>query len=192
MRRLFTFIIALSVHAFAWADWGTEERIDAMTDEVKKTAIVKNELGHTFSVYRISPGGEVWGNFALSDGRFDQVDWEKPPIYRVDKEEPTNLERMKKMQEMGLGIHAYEWEPKWVNFLIWHGKADEGVANDLVQLMEGQKVVFRYYLSTGGYKDTTFTLKGAASAISHAIGISSKIDHSAQQKNEEFKKAYLA
>ena len=54
----------------------------------------------------------------------------------------------------GLGIQAYEWKPKWVNFLIWHGKEDEGIANDFVQLMEGQKVVFRYYLSIGGYKDT--------------------------------------
>lgn len=191
MRRLLVFIVALVIHSAALADWKLNERIDAMTDEVKKTAIVKNELGHTFSIYRISKGGAVWGNFTLSDGMFDQVDWGKPPIYRVDKNEPTNLARMKKTQDMGLGIQAYEWEPKWVNFLIWHGKEDEGIASDLVQLMEGQQVVFRYHLSTGGYKDTTFTLKGAVSAISGAIGISSEIDHSAQQKSEEFKQALL-
>jgi hypothetical protein len=192
MRGLLVFMIGLSIHAVALADWRIDERIDTMTDEVKKTAFVKNEYGHKFSIYRISKDGTVWGNFALSDGTFDQVDWEKTPIYRVDKNEPTNLARMKQTQDMGLGIHAYEWEPKWVNFLLWHGKEDEGIANDLVQLMEGEKVAFRYYLSTGGYKDTTFSLKGAATAISGAIGISSEIDHSAQQKNEEFKLAVLS
>jgi len=163
-----------------------------MTDEVRKAAIVKNDLGHTFSIYRLSEGGPVWGNFALSEGMFDQVDWGKPPIYRVDKQAPTDLAEMKKTQDMGVGIHAYEWEPKWVNFLIWHGEKDEGIAKDLIHLMEGQNVVFRYYLSTGGFKDTSFSLKGAAPAISEAIGISPKIDYSAQQKIDEFNHAYLA
>jgi phosphoribosylformylglycinamidine (FGAM) synthase-like amidotransferase family enzyme len=78
---------------------------------------------------------------------------------------------MKDAQEMGLGIHAYEWEPKWVNFLIWHGNENESIAKDLVHLMKGKRVVFRYYLSTGGHKDTSFTLKGSVSAITSAIGI---------------------
>ena len=192
MKRLLVFIVCLFVHSIATADWRIYERVDAMTDEVKKTAIVRNELVHTFSIYRLSEGGPVWGNFALSEGMCDQVDWEKPPIYRVDKNEPTNLARIKRLQEMGLGIQTYEWKPKWVNFLIWHGKEDEGIANDLVQLMEGQKVVFRYYLSIGGYKDTSFTLKGAASTISEAIGISSNIDHSAQKQFKEFSMAIIA
>jgi hypothetical protein len=192
MKKLLVFMLCFCAPSIALADWKVEKRVDPMTDEVKKTAVVKNELGHTFSIYRLSEGGPVWGNFALSEGMFDQVDWKKPPLYRIDKNEPEDLSRMKKMQDMGLGIHAYEWEPKWVNFLIWHGKEDEGIAKSLVQLMEGKTVVFRYYLSTGGYKDTSFSLKGAAPAIAEAIGISQRIDHSAQQKTEEFKNVYLA
>ena len=192
MKSLIAILVGLTIYSATFAYWTLDERIDAMTDEVKKTAVVVNDLGHTFSIYRVSEDGAVWGNFALSDGTFDQVDWGKPPIYRVDQNAPTNLARMKETQEMGLGIHAYAWEPKWVNFLIWHGKEKEGISNDLVQLMEGQKVVFRYYLSTGGYKDTAFSLNGAASTISAAIGISPEIDHSAQQKNKEFRQALIA
>jgi len=185
-------VVALTIPATSWADWRVVERIDAMTDEVRKSAIVDNDHGHSFSVYRLSAGGPVWGNFSLSERKFDQVDWEKPPMYRVDRHEPVNLKRMKDMHEMGLGIQAYEWEPKWVNFLIWHGKEEEGIAENLVELMEGEKVVFRYYLSTGGYKDTAFPLSGAAAAISTAVGIDAEIDHSAQRKAEEFKDAYTA
>ena len=113
-------------------------------------------------------------------------------MYRVDRNEPVNLERMKKTHKMGLGIQAYEWEPKWVNFLMWHGKEDEGIANDLVQIIQGDTIVFRYYLTTGGSKDTSFTLNGAASAISEAIGINSNIDDSAQQQADKFRKALTA
>ena len=75
---------------------------------------------------------------------------------------------------------------------IWHGKENEGIADNLVQLMEGERVVFRYYLSTGGYKDTSFTLKGASSVIAEAIGINAKIDHATQQQADEFKRALIA
>lgn len=191
MRKLLMFIVAISIQSQVAADWKVDSHVDAMTDETKKKAIVENERGHSFYIYRLSEGGPVWGNFSLSKKMFEQVDWKKPPIYRIDKNEPVNLAKMKETQEMGLGIQAYEWEPKWVNFLIWHGKTDEGIANNLVQLMEGNKVVFRYYLSTGGYKDTSFSLEGADSAISEAIGISSKIDHSAQQKAKEYREALI-
>ena len=180
----------MSVQSIAIADWTVNTSVDAMTDEKKKVAIVKNDLGHTFSIYRISKGGAVWGNFSLSDKMFDQVDWKKPPIYRIDKNKPIDLSSMKKLQDT-FGVQAYSWEPKWVNFLIWHGKEDEGISENIVNLMEGEKVVFRYYLSTGGYKDTTFTLKGAAPAISEAIGISGQIDHAAQQKSKEYRQAMI-
>lgn len=192
MRKFFLGVLCVGVQSAAVADWSVTGRVDSMTDEIKKSAMVRNELGHTFSIYRITEGGPVWGNFALSDRVFDQVDWRKPPVYRVDKNKPNDLSRMRRMQEMGLGLHAYEWEPKWVNFLVWHGKRDDGLANDLLQLMEGNSVVFRYYLSTGGYKETSFSLNGAGPAIAEAIGISANIDHSAQQRTEEFKNALLA
>jgi hypothetical protein len=47
MGKLLIFVIAFSIPIQTLADWRVEERIDSMTDAVKKTAIVKNELGHT-------------------------------------------------------------------------------------------------------------------------------------------------
>jgi len=79
--------------------------------------------------------------------------------------------------------------------VIRHYAADMNTPDGIrgaVELMEGEKVVFRYYLSTGGYKDTAFPLSGAAAAISTAVGIDAEIDHSAQRKAEEFKDAYTA
>ena len=192
MRTLLIVACCLFIQQSAFADWVVTKRIDVMTDETIRTATVTNQMGHRFSIYRISTGGPAWGNFRLSDQVFDQVDWAQPPIYRIDSNDPVNLSRMKTMQEMGLGIQAYAWEPKWVNFLLWHGKQEEGLAKDLVHLMEGETLVFRYYLSTGGFKDTSFSLKGSGPAIAEAIGIDANVDHVVQEQTEAFKRAVLA
>lgn len=124
-------------------------------------------------------GGSVWGTFALSDESFDTLDYEEAPMYRIDDYAPVDLNDMKDLQELevrlGAGSPAYQWEPQWVSFVIWHGQQKKAIAQDLIQLMKGDRVVFRNYLSTGGYKETAFTLDGAASAISKAIGISENV-----------------
>ncbi len=52
-------------------------------------------------------------------------------------------------------------EPKWVNFAFG--------APAWEQLMGGDGVIFRFWLFTGGYKETSFTLGGAARAIAAVI-----------------------
>jgi len=184
MKKLFFTIVCLCIfnlEAFAWV---IKSKTDAMTDKTRNTAITSNANGHTFSIYRISDNGAVWGNFALSEKSLDQVDWSKPPVYRIDKNEPFDMDVLKRFSRNDSVI--YEWQPKWVNFRIWHGDKNEGVAEDLRHLMTGKEIVFRYYLFTGGYKDTSFSLKGAGPVISKAIDISQKEDPS-ENSRAEFK-----
>ena len=171
MKKFLIALLSLSFHIPAIAAWEVKEKIDSMTDEVMKSAYVVNEQGHSFTIYRIVKDGSVWGNFALSEKIFDQVDFRKPPIYRVDKNEPIDLSSKKEMQDLGLGIQAYEWTPKWVNFKMWHGKYDEGISYSLKSIMIGKNIVFRYFLGTGGYKETSFSLEGAKESITSTLGI---------------------
>jgi len=174
MKKLIILVMLCSCQSIAVAGWEVKETVDAMTDETKKTASETNEQGHSFSIYRIEKGGAVWGNISISKKVFDQLDPNKPPMYRVDKNDPVDLTKMKKMQDMGLGIQSYSWEPKWVNFLMWHGKLDEGIAPQLESIMNGKKIVVRYFLITGGYKETTFSLDNAMKAITKALDIDYK------------------
>lgn len=183
MKKLFFVIFYLCIFNAEASGWVIKSRTDAMTDKVKKTAVVSNPAGHSFSIYRISEDGAVWGNFALSEKSLDQVDWSKPPIYRIDKNEPFDMDVLKKTSEIpGVDLKLYEWKPKWVNFMLWHGKKSDGVADDLRKLMIGKEIVFRYYLFTGGYKDTSFSLKGAGPVISKTIDVSEKEDSSEKSK----------
>lgn len=167
LKKWLFFLIGLSFNFSVYASWKVDESVDAMTDNVKKVAYVTNESGYKFSIYRLDNGAAVWGNFSVANNFVDLIDWEKPPIFRVDKNKPVNLARKKRIQE--LGFEAYEWQPKWVNFVLWHGKESDGLSSDLITIMNGHNIVFRFYLSTGGYKETTFSLDGANSAISKAI-----------------------
>ena len=157
-------------HVIAQSDWRVTVETDSMTDKVKRTAVVTNEDGHSLSVYR-GPGEAAWVLFSLGKSSFDTLAPRRAPIYRVDKNEPHDLERARTITARGIGLSLYAWEPRWVNFFIWHGKEAEGRAGALRELMSGQTVVFRYTLGSGGYKETTFPLLGAAQAIADALGI---------------------
>lgn len=180
----------------SFADWQVKEETDLMTDRIRKIAYITNDSGHTISIYRISKNESVWMNFNLSSSTFDQISSLQPPMFRIDQNEPHDLSRQKRSNESSYnqkhGIQDYIWEPKWVNFLIWHGKEEEGLSTSLVQIMEGQSIVFRYYLSTGGYKDTRFTLQGAASTIAETIGINERINHEKQQSANKFNTELVA
>jgi len=169
------YLCVYSASAFAWE---YSEEVDAMTDEVKRSAFLTNSEGHKFSLYRTEPGGSVIANFRLSDDSFDQIDSEKLGLYRIDKLEPVNLVDSKRhsdfMVRTGSPSDAtFDWTPKWVNFLFWHGKEDRGLGK-VKQIMAGKKLVFRYYLTTGGAKDTTFNIENGTAEISKALQLSDK------------------
>lgn len=191
MRQFFIFFPLFLAITSAFASWKVETTIDSMTDQNKKLAIVTNKKGHSLSIYR-HPSGTVWANFSLSNSGLDQLSPQKPPVFRIDKNAPHEVADEKQLQELGVGIQAYSWEPKWVNFLIWHGKESEGRSKTLDQLLQGKIIVFRYYLFTGGYKETIFSLDRAGPAIADALGISVDVDKVTIERQEGFKNAYIA
>lgn len=184
---------ALVIFGTAEAKWEFHEEIDAMTDENKKSAVVLNDSGHKLSIYRIPETGQVWANFQISSQSTDQLDPELPPKLRIDKNEPIDLANTRTTDEFlrryEVGA-AFDWKPKWVNFLIWHGQYEEGLSKILIQLMTGENAVVRYYLFTGGYKDTRFSLANAATSISQALMIPSIVDIEQQKALAAYKSLY--
>jgi len=171
--------------------WQVTTTKDSMTDETKKSAVVINEDGHSFSIYR-HPSGAVWANFSLSSKSLYQLAPQRPPIFRIDKNEPHDVMLEKRLQEMGGGVQAFAWEPKWVNFLVWHGNEAGGRSKMLNELMQGTSVVFRYYLFTGGYKETTFSLTDAGPAIADALGIPPVADSAVSANAQAFTAELIA
>lgn len=191
MRQLLITLLLISAPVFAQSGWRVASETDAMTDKVKKSAMVRNEQGHELSVYR-GPNGAAWVLFSLAQSSFDTLSPGQAPIYRVDKLQAHDLDSSRRLSGRGLGLDLYRWEPRWVNFSIWHGKEDEGRSVQLAELMSGQSVVFRYFVGTGGYKETSFTLVGAATTIAEALDISPIPDPAVEAKAEAYKGALSA
>jgi hypothetical protein len=153
-----------------------------MTDKTIKTAYTVNGKGHILKIYR-RDDGSVWATFRLNEQSTDVLG-QKLPMYRIDKTAPIDLDSAR--QSPLPGLRTFEAEPKWVNFRIFHG---EGPANTgaLRRMMEGTQIVFRYSLFTGGYKETTFDLRGAKEAIAAALDIPAEVDAAAASREQERK-----
>jgi hypothetical protein len=188
MRALLISLVLASAPAFAQGTWRLTAETDAMTDRVKRSATTVNEQGLELSVYR-GPKDAAWVLFSLGKSSFDTLSPTRAPIFRVDKLQPHDLDSDRRMSERGLGLDLYRWEPRWINFSIWHGREAEGRSVELKELMSGQSVVFRYYLGTGGYKETSFALVGAAPVIAEALGISEQLKSGSLQRTESMEEA---
>lgn len=165
---VFGLSLAGSLTAPAAAQWRIESETDALTDEVRTIATTENAEGFTLSLYRLD--GQVWALFALPRGSLDVLAGDHLPTYRVDKYEPVALEGFRTVQPY-MDRPLYDWQPGWVNFILWHGDEAEGLGGAILQFMTGEEVLFRYWLGTGGYKDTRFSLRGARAIISEALEI---------------------
>jgi hypothetical protein len=177
-------LVACCLAAIANAStWTVETKTDSMTDQIRRSATVKNEQGFRLSIYRVESGA-VWALFALPEAGSDVLG-SRLPMLRIDKKQPQNLDDSRQVEGLA-GFSFAKSEPKWVNFLLWHGKGEPNTGT-LRDLMDGQVVVFRYWLFTGGYKETSFALATAKEAIATALGVSAEADPIAARAEEERK-----
>lgn len=175
MRKLAIAVVmvpAIVAPGVAFAAWHVEERTNAMTDARVSYAVVTNKDGHELKVTRWDDG-RVWATFRLADRSLDVLG-ERSPMVRVDKLEPQDLDSFR-TSSVPLLAAMIQSEPKWVSWVIFHGNgpANNGALRDL---MNGHRVVIRYYLFTGGYKETDFTLAGAKVAIAKAVGVPAEVE----------------
>jgi hypothetical protein len=191
MRTLLLALLLAATPVFGQGVWRLTAETDAMTDKVKRSASTVNSQGHELSVYR-GPNNAAWVLFSLGKSSFDTLSPKQGPMYRVDKLQPHDLDTDRRMTGRGLGLDLYRWEPRWINFSIWHGKEAEGRSVKLKELMSGQTAVFRYYLGTGGYKETSFSLEGAGPVIAEALGISLEADPATEAAAEAYRAELLA
>lgn len=185
-------VVMLTTQAANSAEWRLQTEVDSMTDHERKVAIIRNDTGHSLSVYRM-PDGTVWVNFGLPKSNVEVLSSTQWPIYRVDKLTPRDLDTERRLQRLVRDLSSSTTlKPKWINFMVWSGKIDAGRSEELIELSDGTAVTFRYFLFTGGYSETTFSLQGAAPVIAEAIDISAHLKSGDLQRIEAMSSAIKA
>ena len=181
MKKLYILLFCLLIGFPSLAGWEVVEEVDSMTDEMKKFVVVRNDDGHAFILYLGSEKLSIWANFSLSDKSLNQIDSERLIMVRIDKNKPLDVYETKKIGKTFLKAllmienyykedygskdfsKNYEWNPKWVNFVIER--------EDVERIIQGKKLLVRYYLPVGGYKETSFMIEGGEDAIRQVIDI---------------------
>jgi hypothetical protein len=174
---LITALMLVILPCSTMAGWTVNEEIDSMTDATKKKATITNAEGHIFSIYRVSPGGKVWGLFRLSPESLDLLATDHLPMFRVDKNDPNDLMDLVRvteiMQRLKTPMTFYTQEPKWINFQLWPGDNIEGICGSsgkkFAEILNGKNLVIRYWLFAGGFKETEFDIHDGKEPILKAI-----------------------
>ena len=165
--------------------WVVTESKDAMTDEFSRMASVTNKDGFKFSVYTVGPR-DIWANFRIPGSDTAVLDRQKLIVYRVDDYPPRTLETNRFAHEE-LHLQLLDAQPKWVNWAVGaRGSAD--LQETLRQLQAGKRLIVRFYLFTGGSRDTEFPLAGAREALADVAGVPPTWDAAEEERAKERQK----
>lgn len=122
---------------------------------VYKKAEVRSANGHRLRIDRYQKG-EIRGWFILKS-RIPSAFESRLPLYQIDDNEVHDLEEIKDK----IGINGKK--DHWIRWTI--SDKNEPISSDLMELMNGKRATFQYYLPDGTIKETTFSLEGAKEAI---------------------------
>tara|TARA_Y100000031_G_scaffold144424_1_gene175857 strand:+ start:151 stop:702 length:552 start_codon:yes stop_codon:yes gene_type:complete len=165
----FLFTVLIFNQSLLHAGWVINKEVDSMTDKKTTSAVLSNDEGYELKLYTLA-SGEFFCTFALPTNSLDVLSHSQAPMYRVDKNIQQDLNDLAKMHDKLIehGAYLYSQEPKWCNFIL---SAVEKKNRDTIsgwvleEFAKGEKIVFRYWLFTGGYKETSFSISGADKAI---------------------------
>jgi hypothetical protein len=151
------------------AEWKLERRIDAITDEEVKQAVLKSAAGDSVSIVRRSDDS-VWLYLKLR--QFETFSTEQVLIGRVDKNPPMEWGQKDNDFYRGIGMKLtmWEWNPNLVGGRAWHGKADEG-CGFIEELARGSRLVLRYHPNKSTVADVVFSLPKSPTPMLEAIDL---------------------
>lgn len=158
MTRLKILILLAILTAGAEAQWQTVG-VDDTGSDVEPFAVVGNPAGDRFEVHR-RDDGVIEGVLVLREG-FETFHPDGCPTFVVD------LTRAVSLAEENAPCTA---EGARTRFIL--GRVDDGqvVSPQLVSLMNGHQVVFRFQLAGLGYRETRFPLRRSKNSLNDLLG----------------------
>jgi len=171
MRNLIKFHIYWMILAFfitpifASAQWSFVNKVDDFTD--KKVAFtVFSDDSHQIQISH--QGSSVW--MFITRKKLGTFEPNGIIELRVDTNKTMTIDPEKcKLLSEYIGP-TFQWEPKTVSFLLWHGKETEGCGY-VGELLEGKELNIRYQINSMEREAFKISLVGAKEAIINGLGL---------------------
>jgi hypothetical protein len=166
----------------AFAEWQVTTITDAMTDKQNTVAITKNPDGFTLMVFRLD-NGEAEALFTVPNTAPPlDPDNDKVGLLRIDKLKANDLAVQKTFDDLlkdkpdytpRLHISAHS-----IAFHLdgYDHRDKSPTLGELRDMMDGEKLLFRYFTLTGTFEDVEFDLHGAKAAIAKVLAFAEEPD----------------
>lgn len=145
--------------ATAAAEWNVVSQRDAETQRETLVAQTRNAEGHTLAIYR-DAGGAIRSRFGLNDS-LNGLAEKSCPTYQIDNRDPRNVS----INDAACISHRL-----WAEYVLGYIQEKRVVSLLLHELMNGNKIVYRFKLLSGGYDETEFSLAGSKRALLAVLG----------------------
>lgn len=160
MRRyLFFFPLVLTVFQPAWAEWDIVNHTNIDNNQQTRVAYTENNDGYSLEIYR-DGNGAVRSRFSMNNNQ-NRLDGKLCPTYQVDR---------RPMQSRSINDAPCIAHQKWAEFVLGY-IVDRKVTSTLLHnIMNGNRITYRFALGTHGYAETMFSLMGSKRTLIEALG----------------------
>ena len=141
------------------AAWDIVTHTDTDTATQTRVAYTENGEGYSLEIYR-DGSGAIRSRFGTrhSLGRLAE---KTCPTYQVDDRKPGN----RSINDAACISHR-----QWAEFILGYIDNNQVTSTLLHNMMNGNKVTFRFILENGGYAETEFSLSGSKRILTEILG----------------------
>ena len=151
--------------------WRVIEEKDSMTDQIRKSAVITNDDGYRLTIRRHQSRNEAWVVVAAAEGPPRFFSSGPLPMYRIDDHPAADLGEIVRRASPIPASYYFLTTPSWFAFHLASTDESKGRNFRLKQVMNGDRILIRYFTADGLAQETTFSLQGAAPHIAEALGI---------------------
>jgi len=162
MKSFYYFISFLLITGIPFsvvAEWTTITHTNTDSETKLTVAFTENAEGYTLEIY-VDDSGAVRSRFSTNN-IFQNLAEKNCPTFQVDKRQLMN-----RSINDALCLSNYQW----VEFVLGYIENNEIKSTALHNMMNGNKITYRFILESGGYDETEFSLSGSKRILTNILG----------------------
>lgn len=158
-KKLFIYPLLVLFTQPVMAGWEIVTHTNIDNNLQTTIAHTENSDGYSLEIYR-DGNGAVRSRFSMNNN-LSRLDGKSCPTYQVDNRPAQNR------SINDAPCIAYQ---KWAEFVLGYIIDDKVTSTLLHNIMNGNRITYRFALDPYGYTETTFSLMGSKRTLTEALG----------------------
>jgi hypothetical protein len=157
-RYRYIILILILFPAFTHAEWDTVIYTNIDNNLQSKVAHTENDAGYSLEIYR-DANGAIRSRFNMNGN--NRLAEKHCPTYQIDT---------RNFQNRSINDAPCISHRKWAEFVLGYIIDNQVISTQLHNLMNGNRITYRFVLENSGYSTTSFSLSGSKQTLIEALG----------------------